>query len=222
MTKRMFIFIIALIFILLGVQLLLFLHTEVRRIEQEVTQSEKKEEKSEPSTENPKVTQSKTKPISDAKSRVTKKPFGIYVTPQSSPVKPEKFTGYHTGTDFETTSEEKNQAISVYALCTGKTRVKQIVSGYGGVIVQDCALDRQSVTVLYGHIDIRQSKAQVGQQIRSGEKISVLASAYSQYSGGERKHLHLGIYKGNDIDYRGYVQNKSELSGWLNAQKYLN
>src|SRR5579863_6635904 len=43
-----------------------------------------------------------TEPISGGLSRVTKKPFGIYVTPQNSPVQPEKFTGFHTGIDFET------------------------------------------------------------------------------------------------------------------------
>jgi hypothetical protein len=201
--------------------LLLFLNTENRRIEQEVTQSEKKEEKAELSTGNSKVPQPKTKPISDAKSRVTKKPFGIYITPQSSPVKPEKFTGYHTGTDFETTSKEKNHAVPVYALCTGKIRVKQIVSGYGGVIVQDCSLDGQSVTVLYGHIDIRRSNVQINQEVKGGKILSILAQAYSQYSGGERKHLHLGIYKGNDIDYRGYVRGKNELSGWIDMYSGL-
>ncbi|NTU99252.1 hypothetical protein HGA64_04600 [Candidatus Falkowbacteria bacterium] len=43
-------------------------------------------------------------PISDALSRVTKKPFGIKVSPKNSSVSPERFTGYHTGVDFETTS----------------------------------------------------------------------------------------------------------------------
>jgi hypothetical protein len=33
--------------------------------------------------------------------RVTKKPFGLYVDPDNSPVQPEMFTGYHTGADAE-------------------------------------------------------------------------------------------------------------------------
>lgn len=48
-------------------------------------------------------------PINSALERVTKKSFGIYVTPQSSPVSPEKFTGYHTGVDFEITPDEENK-----------------------------------------------------------------------------------------------------------------
>src|SRR5438105_4096773 len=48
-----------------------------------------------------------TPPIGNSLSRVTKKPFGIYITPQNSPVQPEKFKGYHTGVDFETTADEQ-------------------------------------------------------------------------------------------------------------------
>src|SRR5579871_4518385 len=40
-------------------------------------------------------------PAKDFLQRVTKKPFGIYVTPTDSPVQPERFTGYHTGADGE-------------------------------------------------------------------------------------------------------------------------
>src|SRR3990167_7147055 len=38
-------------------------------------------------------------PISDWLSRITKKKFGQYITPQTSPVQPERFTGYHTAAD---------------------------------------------------------------------------------------------------------------------------
>lgn len=40
-------------------------------------------------------------PIADFEGRITKKPFGIYITPQNSPVQPERFSGYHTGDDAE-------------------------------------------------------------------------------------------------------------------------
>ncbi len=161
-------------------------------------------------------------PVSDAKSRITKKPFGIFVMPQNSPVQPEKFTGYHTGTDFETTPAEANQEIPVFAACSGNIRVKEFVSGYGGVIVQDCHIQNQTVTVLYGHIDITKSFAPaVGQNVAAGTKLAILAPARSHFTDGERKHLHLGIHKGSQIDFRGYVQNKAELSGWLNAANYL-
>lgn len=161
-------------------------------------------------------------PIADAKSRITKKPFGIYITPANSPVQQEKFTGYHAGVDFETTSGEANIDIPVYAICSGQVRIKEIVSGYGGVIVQDCTVDGQTVTVLYGHLNIRQAQVlSIGTEVKIGERISSLAPASSDMSGGERKHLHLGIHKGSQVDFKGYVNNQSELSGWLDAQKYL-
>src|SRR3990170_430219 len=153
-----------------------------------------------------------SEPIANAKSRATKKPFGIYITPQTSPVQPEKFTGYHTGTDFETTSEEANIDIPIYAICTGKIRTKEIVTGYGGIIVQECTIENQPVTVLYGHLNIRQAQVLgVGAEVKSGERIGSLAPAGSDLSGGERKHLHLGIHKSTNIDLHGYVQNQSEL-----------
>lgn len=161
-------------------------------------------------------------PISSAKSRILKKPFGIYITPQSSPVQPEKFTGYHTGTDFETTPEEVGVEVPVYAVCTGKVRSQEIVQGYGGVIIQDCTLDSQAVTVLYGHLNTRQAHVlSAGQELRAGEKIAVLAAANSDLSGGERKHLHLGVHKGTSVDLHGYVVDKNELASWLDAQNYL-
>ncbi len=163
-----------------------------------------------------------SEPISSAKSRITKKPFGIYITPQTSPVQPEKFAGYHTGTDFETTSSEASVDVPIYAACGGKIRLQEIVQGYGGVIVQDCTLDNQPVTVLYGHLNIRQAHVlSVGQEVNARDKIAVLAPENSELSGGERKHLHLGIHKGTTLDFRGYVQNQSELSGWLDAKSYL-
>lgn len=163
-----------------------------------------------------------SQPLTDAKSRITKKPFGIYINPQTSPIQPERFTGYHTGTDFETTSAEASTDVPVYAVCTGKVRVKDMVQGYGGVIVQDCMIENQPVTVLYGHLNIRQAQVVgIGAEIGSGTTIASLAPANSELSGGERKHLHLGIHKGSGIDYRGYVQNQSELSGWFDAGKYL-
>src|SRR5690348_16155292 len=64
-----------------------------------------------------------TDPISNAAARVTKKPFGIYVTPQNSPVQPERFTGFHTGTDFETTPTEANSLVPFFAICSGKILV---------------------------------------------------------------------------------------------------
>lgn len=160
-------------------------------------------------------------PIDNAKARITKKPFGIYITPQNSPVQPEKFTGFHTGTDFETTSDELNKEIPIFAVSDGKILEKKIVSGYGGVIVQSGIISDQKVTILYGHINISQSAFNVGDQLSQGQKLAILGDNQSYYTGEERKHLHLGIHKGEEIDYRGYVGNQSELSQWIDITLYL-
>ncbi|MDD5692916.1 MAG: M23 family metallopeptidase [Patescibacteria group bacterium] len=161
-------------------------------------------------------------PISHAKDRVTKKPFGIYITPSNSPIQPERFTGYHTGTDFEVTNAELTQVIAVSALCEGKILIKQWVSGYGGVIIQSCNINNEAVTVLYGHLDINGSNIPaVGSSITAGEHLATLGAAYSHDTDGERKHLHVGIHKGTEIDYSGYVQNKNELSSWIDAMTLL-
>lgn len=157
-------------------------------------------------------------PISDAKSRVTKKPFGIYITPATSPVQPEKFTGYHTGVDFEITSDEKTKNIDVFAICTGEILKAEKVSGYGGVIIQQCTVEGSPVTVLYGHVIL--PDIAIGPKT-AGEKLTILAPANSEFSGGERKHLHLGIHKGTGIEYRGYVDSQSQLSAWTDILKYL-
>ena len=58
-------------------------------------------------------------PLNNALARVTKKPFGLKVSPGHSPVTPERFSGYHAGVDFETLSSEQKQPVGVMAICTG-------------------------------------------------------------------------------------------------------
>lgn len=162
-----------------------------------------------------------TAPISNWQQRVTKKPFGIYITPQNSPVQPERFTGYHTGVDFETFPNEQNIDVPVYAICSGQLLFKGFVSGYGGVMVQSCKLDSQDITVLFGHLKLASITLAKGDQISAGDKIGILGKGYSQETDGERKHLHLGIHKGTAINFTGYVQNQAELNNWIDITKYL-
>lgn len=163
-----------------------------------------------------------TSPILNAKSRITKKPFGIYITSTTSPVQPEKFSGYHTGVDFETTTPEANIDVPIYVVCNGQILVKKWISGYGGVIVESCTIQGQAVTVLYGHVDITGSFVpSVGSPVTAGQHLVNLAPGYSYYTDGERKHLHLGIHKGSTIEYRGYVQSVGELSAWMDTGTLL-
>ena len=79
-------------------------------------------------------------PLERAGERVTKKPFGIFITPQNSPVQPERFRGYHTGIDFEVFPKELNADVPVKTVCGGKMKIKEYASGYGGVMVEDCTI----------------------------------------------------------------------------------
>ncbi|TSA44563.1 M23 family metallopeptidase [bacterium] len=154
-------------------------------------------------------------PIDRAGERVTKKTFGQFITPQNSPVQPEKFRGYHTGTDFEIFPEELNADVSVKAVCDGKIALKKTATGYGGVLVESCELDSQPVIVIYGHLKLASIKKSTGDTLAQGEEIGILGKAYSAETSGERKHLHLGIHKGAGVNILGYVQSKAGLSGWL-------
>ncbi|MFA5991308.1 MAG: M23 family metallopeptidase [Candidatus Doudnabacteria bacterium] len=160
-------------------------------------------------------------PIADGLARITKKPFGIYITPQNSPVTPEKFKGYHTGTDFETFESEKDTEVEIFAACGGKLLLKKSATGYGGVAVQSCVIDSQNVTVLYGHLKLSSISKMVGDSLKAGEKLAILGKGYSSETDGERKHLHFSIHKGTSIILLGYTQNKTDLSNWLNSEDYF-
>lgn len=160
-------------------------------------------------------------PISRATERVTKKFFGTYVAPGHSPVSPERFRGYHTGVDFETFSNEKNSAVAVSAICTGKIVRRDVISGYGGAVVQACTLNGEPITVVYGHLSIKSVTSTVGQVLKQGTTFAVLGKGYSAETSGERKHLHLSVHKGKIMDVRGYVLKKSELKNWMDFLQYL-
>lgn len=174
-----------------------------------------------PPEPSPPKTPQLTAPISNALSRVTKKPFGIYITPKTSPVQPEKFMGYHTGVDFETTADEANIDVPIFAACDGKLLMKKYATGYGGVAVQSCVLNNNPVTIIYGHLRLLSITPNVGDDLKAGQQIGVLGTGYSSETDGERKHLHFGIHKGTSVNILGYVQKQSDLSGWLDAEKYL-
>ena len=172
-------------------------------------------------TPTPSIAQQFRAPIERALERVTKKPFGIYITPQNSPVQPERFSGYHTGVDFETFADEQDKDVSVYAICTGVTLLKEWASGYGGLVVQSCQLANQDITVIYGHLNLASVGTAKNLLMSAGEKIGNLGKGFSQETDSERKHLHLGIHKGRSINILGYVQNSSELSNWMDINLYL-
>ena len=160
-------------------------------------------------------------PLDRALERVTKKPFGIKISPASSPVSPERFSGYHTGVDFETFPEEQDADVAVYAVCEGALLEKRFVSGYGGVAVQSCRLNSQDITVVYGHLKLASISVQAGEKLASGSRLGLLGKGYSVETDGERKHLHLGIHLGKQASLLGYVKTSAGLDEWFDAMKYL-
>lgn len=151
-------------------------------------------------------------PIADFKTRITKKPFGIYVTPQNSPVQPERFTGYHTGTDIE--YQDVTTDVPVFAINDGTIVLARTASGYGGVIVLQTQINGSLHSIVYGHIR-PSSLPQVGAHVTYGQQIGLLGTGYSSETSGERRHLHFSVLSNSRIDILGYVQTKSALSSWL-------
>ena len=160
-------------------------------------------------------------PIDNFEERISKKSFGDYITPQTSPVQPEKFQGYHTGVDLEIFPGEEQKEVKVFAFCEGGVIEKRKVSGYGGVLVQACQIEGNPVTVLYGHLKLDSIQKSEGEKLKKGELIGILGKGFSFETDGERKHLHFAIHKGEAIDSRGYVQQKEELKEWLNPLTLL-
>lgn len=160
-------------------------------------------------------------PIKKWFERITKKTFWLKVSPNNSPVSPEKFSGYHTGIDFETFPWEENSEITITALCSGPLIMKKWGTGYGGVAVQRCKLGKEIVTVVYGHLKLASIEVTTNTELKTGEKLGILGKWYSSETDNERKHLHLSIHKWNEVNIRGYAATLWELNQWLDPLKYI-
>lgn len=158
------------------------------------------------------------KPVVDFKARITKKPFGIYITPETSPVQPEKFSGYHNAVDVE--YGDVSDDVEIHAAYDGTVIYSGYVSGYGGFVAIQHDFNGEKIISIYGHLD-PDSQVDNGAKVIKGDKIGILGEAYSNQTDGERKHLHFAIIKGEKLDFRGYVQSESELSLWQNPLDYF-
>ncbi len=161
-------------------------------------------------------------PIDRPLERITLKPFWLKVSQTDSPVSPERFSGYHTGLDFEILELEGDTDVEVRALCTGPIVYKDWVSGYGGVAVQSCMLDGEEVTILYGHLDLASVKSGLESTIESGKHVGIIWDWYSTETDGERKHLHLAIHRWSALNLRWYTDAESWLDDWIDPKKYIN
>ena len=118
---------------------------------------------------------------------------------------------------FEVFAEELEEEVGVQAVCSGELIMKDYVSGYGGVVIQECTLDEEPITVVYGHLDLSSVSTNVGVEINGGDVIGNLGADKSTETDGERQHLHLGFYKGTEINVKGYVTSESELDAWIDT-----
>lgn len=162
-------------------------------------------------------------PMDNAPNRPTPLSFGLRVTPDpdENPIDPpERFTGYHAAVDYEVSADELEAEVPVYAVCGGRVMYSGFAEGYGGLVVHRCRIGGEDVTVLYGHLSL-EGLPEERAVVRAGQRIGVLAPARSYESGGNRKHLHLGIHRGRSLDVRGYVQTEEELADYLDPAGVL-
>lgn len=162
-------------------------------------------------------------PLANAQHRATPLSFGLKVSPDpaENPIDPpERFAGYHAALDLEVSQGEVDGDVPVYAICTGRVIYSGYAEGYGGLLVHRCKINKQDVTVLYGHLDPGNLPGE-SETVRAGQTIGVLAPPKSYESGMNRKHLHLGIHKGKNLDLRGYVQTEEELDAYIDPATLL-
>lgn len=134
----------------------------------------------------------------------------MYITPQNSPISPEKFSGYHTGVDVE--YEDVDGDIPVVAITSGQVVTSKFATGYGGVIVVRHLVNNQTLYAIYGHLR-PDSLAAINTQVGRGDRVGYLGTGYSPETDGERRHLHFGISLSNSI--LGYVSDQSDLANWI-------
>ncbi|MFC1727178.1 M23 family metallopeptidase [Patescibacteria group bacterium] len=155
-------------------------------------------------------------PVAEFKNRVTKKPFGIFITQKNSPVQPERFSGYHTGVDVE--YQDIASPVPVFAICDGEIVFSQWVSGYGGALGLKCQFENQNFYALYGHLELQSLTQKI--HVKKGDFLANLGENQTQTTDFERKHLHLSLSK-NILDFRGYVNQEDKLSQWHNPEELL-
>ncbi len=160
-------------------------------------------------------------PLHDFLARITKKHFGQYITPQNSPVSPERFSGYHTGVDAEAKPNEASTDVPVYAIAPGTVVMSRRVSGYGGVVMIAHRVDNQTVTALYGHLDSTTVTVQVGDTVAVGQRFAALGAGGTTETDGERQHLHFGLLSGSSTNIKGYVSTKAGLAPWVDPVAWL-
>lgn len=158
-------------------------------------------------------------PVAQFTNHITKKNFGIFITPETSPVEHDRFTGYHTGVDAEFTDTTTD--VPVVAIADGTIVLAKWVNGYGGLIVIRHVINGVALYALYGHLDEASFPSATTTTVLRGQQIAVLGDDHSHETDGVRKHLHFALYAGETMDYRGYVPTEAELAPWLDPLDFF-
>lgn len=122
------------------------------------------------------ITNELAEPVAQFKERITKKPFGIYITPQKSPIFHERFTGFHSGVDVE--YQDVLNDVPIFSIADGMVVISEYASGYGGVMVIKYEIKGKTLYGIYGHLK-SSSMLKTGVQVKKGEQIGILGTGYS-------------------------------------------
>jgi murein DD-endopeptidase MepM/ murein hydrolase activator NlpD len=162
-------------------------------------------------------------PITNYQARITNRRHGQRTTLADSAgfACGGQFEGIHVGDDLEVTKTELDREVPVFAISAGRVRQLSAVGGYGGLLITENKINSVTVTVYYGHIDLKSSRFGVGQTFKAGQTLANLGDNCSTETSNERKHLHFAIRRGQSIDVRGYLPNRSELGEWYNPAEFL-
>jgi murein DD-endopeptidase MepM/ murein hydrolase activator NlpD len=134
-----------------------------------------------------------------------------------------RFYGFHTAIDLEVFPDEIEKKVPVYAVSSGMITYIGTLSGYGGVILEK--LDDESTTVLYGHVKIKDVPFQTGDRVGVYQDpviLTYLGDQFSPETSKERKHLHIGIYRGTDLYFTGHERTRAQLDKkWYDPNVFL-
>ncbi|MEK7620243.1 MAG: M23 family metallopeptidase [Patescibacteria group bacterium] len=126
----------------------------------------------------------------------------------------DRFSGYHVAIDLEAPADTP-----VYAIEAGEVTYGGWVSGYGGVMVVKTIMSDRTQSYLYGHLD-PSSMRDLGETVGEGEQIAVLGEE-GEETDGEREHLHLAMYEGDEVRLKGYEVDAEAVGDWLNPFDYV-
>ncbi len=162
--------------------------------------------------------QSLVPPTHEFTDRITKKKFGTYITMKTSPIQPERFSGYHTGVDVEFTDTVAE--VAVKAITDGQVIFSGTATGYGGVIAIQHKISTEPFIGIYGHLDPTSLKLK-GFTVSKGEQIAILGDGFTSETDNERKHLHFGLLRGQKLNLAGYLKSDTDLTGWIDPLSVL-